>query len=649
MFTSFPHPGLSFRVVRSPAVLACLGLWLSACHGSPPAKEEADQGQVEQELPAVTLEGMDNARHVLWGAVRGDVGALTVEVFVDGVRLGRADVEGGQWSLPWWPDASAREVEVVASHVSGTVGRARVALRPLDLLDAAGLYQPETLLTLPTDSTTMTRYTLDGSVPTPESPLYSGPLVLLGGQGPALLSAIPTTDLTAPDHWRWKVPRGPVSLAHVIRAQAFDGETPVGPSWTRTYLLGREPYTLPVVSLVTEAANLFGDAMGIYVPGSAHQDSPEDGTLSWNTGNYMQDGKDWERPVHVELFEADGALGLAQPAGVRIHGSGSAVLAQKSLRLYAKEDYGPEWFSGALFPELNVRDFKRILLRTSGQDQIVTKLKDCVLQGLLRETALPLQACRPALVFINGEYWGLHELRERYDEYYLSGHYAVDRKKVAILEGAGGLLDVGGASDAQAYQDLLSYVRTHDLAVPASYAYVQARMDVDDFIDYLIAEVYLANTDWPDNNIRMWRYTGKVVAGAPVAQDGRWRWMVYDLDSALLTGPEDDTLTRLLSDPSLSEPSALLPRKLMASPDFRARFAARFRWHLDHTFAPERVVAAIDAVAGQLAPEMAEHIQRWSYPASLAVWEASLDQMRDTAARRPAFMRQVLDETFGPP
>ncbi|MBJ6761518.1 CotH kinase family protein [Myxococcaceae bacterium JPH2] len=649
MRSSFSPPGLPLRAVRSPALLACLGLWLSACHGSPPMVESADEGRVEQELPAVTLEGMDNARHVLWGAVRGDVGALTVEVFVDSVRLGRADVEGGQWSLPWWPDVSAREVEVVASHVSGEVGRAHVELRPLDLLDAASLYQPETLLTLPTSATTTTRYTVDGSVPTPASPLYSGPLVLLGRQGTAPLSAIPTTAPEAPDNWGWKAPQGSVSLAHVIRAQAFDGATPVGPGWTRTYLLGREPYTLPVVSLVTEAANLFGDAMGIYVPGNLHQDSPEDGSLSWNTGNYMQDGKDWERPVSVEWFEADGAPGLAQPAGVRIHGSGSAVLAQKSLRLYAKEDYGPEWFSGALFPGLNVRDFKRLLLRTSGQDQVATKLKDCVLQGLLRETALTLQACRPALVFINGEYWGLHELRERYDEYYLSGHYAVDRKKVTILEGAGGLLDVGAESDAQAYQDLLEYVRTHDLAVPASYAYVQARVDVDDFIDYLIAEIYFANTDWPDNNVRMWRYSGKLVAGAPAAQDGRWRWMVYDLDSALLTGPEDDTLTRLLSEPSLSEPSVVLPRKLMASPDFRARFAARFRWHLDHTFAPERVVAAIDAVAGQLAPEMAEHIQRWSYPASLTEWEGSLERMRDTAARRPAFMRQFLEETFGPP
>ncbi|MCY1030760.1 CotH kinase family protein [Corallococcus sp. BB11-1] len=592
--------------------------------------------------PFVSIDGQEPVQQRLFGSVSSDVGVPRVEVYEDGHFLGFADVEAGRWSLPWWPGRRALSLEVVAKHPLGGTARARVDFQHLAFDARPGLYHPETLLALPTARGVRTYFTRDGSTPTPASPLYTGPIALFARASPPVTWAfVPTTPATALEGLRWGAPQEEVPQASVVRFRQYVGAEPVGPVRTRTFLIGRAPYTLPVLSLVTDAANFFASDLGIYVPGLVFEASPEE---PW-VGNYTQDGKAWERPVHVEWFETTGARVLAQDAGVRIHGSGSAVLPQKGLRLYAREEYGPKTFAGPVFPGSSVTDFTRLLVRASGQDQGQARLRDCALQGLLAQTRLALQACRPTLVFLDGEYWGLHELRERYDEYYLASHHGVDRKKVVILE-RDGELDVGEDGDAQPYLELLDYVRTHDLAVPEHYAHVEARIDVEDFIDYQVAQLYLGNQDWPQNNVKFWRLrTG--APEAPHGKDGRWRWLVYDLDYALRPEPAFDSLGRVLEDPSL-ESSTVLLRRLLQSPGFKARFVERFLWHLEHTFAPERVVAYVDAVAEQLAPEMPAHVARWLQPASVEGWRVNVEELRETARQRPAFMRQYLARYLGP-
>ncbi|MCY1047685.1 CotH kinase family protein [Corallococcus sp. bb12-1] len=592
--------------------------------------------------PFVSIDGQEPAQQRLFGRVSSDAGVPRVEVYEDGHFLGFADVKAGRWSLPWWPGRRALTLEVVARDPLGDTARARVDFQHLAFDARPGLYQPETLLVLPTQQGVRTYFTRDSSTPTPASALYTGPIALFARASPPVTWAfVPTTPPSALEGMRWDAPLEELPQASVVRFRQYVGAEPVGPVRTRTFVIGRGPYTLPVLSLVTDAANFFARDLGIYVPGLVWEATPED---PW-VGNYTQDGKEWERPVHVEWFETSGARVLAQDAGVRIHGSGSAVLPQKSLRLYAKEDYGPKTFAGPVFPGSPVTSFTRLLVRASGQDQGQTRLRDCALQGLLAQTRLALQACRPTLVFLDGEYWGLHELRERYDEYYLASHYGVDRKKVVILE-RDGELDVGEDGDARPYQELIDYVRTHDLAVPEHYAHVKARIDVEDFIDYQVAQLYLGNQDWPQNNVKFWRLrTG--APGAPHGQDGRWRWLLYDLDYALRPEPAFDSLGRVLEDPTL-EASTVLLRRLLQAPEFKARFVERFLWHLEHTFTPERVVAYVDAVAEQLAPEMPGHVARWLQPASVDLWSVTVEELRETARQRPALMRQFLARHLGP-
>ncbi|MCP3099097.1 CotH kinase family protein [Myxococcus sp. K15C18031901] len=627
---------------RPPGLTALLPL-LVCLAASPDAEAQAHS---TLSPPTVSIQSMDNLRHLLHGGLSGDAPFTRVEVYEGTRLLGTARLSTNTWTLPWTPTRDSHSLRVVAYDGTGAQAKDRVDFQHRSALDDAGLYHRPTLLTLPTQPIGKTRFTLDGSPPTPDSPVYTAPLALLGREGEsAPLSHIPTNPEDAPAEWRWRPPTGEVTLATVVRFQQYVGRLPMGPVQTRTYLVGRAPYSLPVLSLATAPANFFDFDVGLYVPGRVHAEHPEWESY-WGTGNYMESGEAWERPVHVEWFDASGTRVLAQEAGVRIHGSGSAALPQKSLRLYAKESYGPSTFDAPFFPELSLKRFKRLIVRNGGQDLLSTRLKDCVLQGLLRETDLPIQACRPAVVFLDGEYWGQHDLRERFDEHHFAAHHGLDRDKVVVLEGQG-TVEVGKAADAIPYHALLEYARTHDLAQPEHYAQVAGRIDVDEFIDYHVAQLFFGNDDWPSNNYKVWRYRAEDGGPLPGKGDGRWRWLVYDLDAAFNLPPESNTLARVLHDPLIPQPFVLLLRRLLKAPGFRARFLSRFSWHLANTFATPRVLAAIDAAAARLAPEMAEHIARWQLPPSPGTWLANVERLRDAARRRPALMRAHLEAEFG--
>ncbi|WP_044889601.1 CotH kinase family protein [Myxococcus hansupus] len=628
----------------SRSVLLLCAVSLSACQEDAPPPDETQQ-HAEQSVPHVTIDGMDNTAGVLRGTIQGQGAIRAVGIQVDGELIGWAEVRGDQWSIRWRPLPGTRSVSVVAHDGSGEPGRAWLELDHVDFDAPHALYHAASLLTLPTAEGRVTRFTLDGSTPSASAPVYVAPLMLLRPSGePAPLSEIPTNPPETPVDWRWLPPAEPVGRAAVVRFQQFVGTTPVGASGTRTYLIGASHGPLPVMSLTVDPEHLFGFEHGIYVPGRVHAEDPRPEWI-WGNGNYHQSGKDWERPLHVEWFLPEGTPVISHGAGVRIHGSGSAALPHKSLRLYAKEDYGPKTFRAAIFPGSELEEFTRLIVRTSGQDLLSTKIRDCALQGLLRETSLHLQACRPTVLYINGEYWGLHELRERYDEYYVASHHGLNRKKVTILE-HDGVLDTGEDGDEVPYRALLDYVRTNDVSQPEHFAHVESQMDVDDFIDYQIAEIFFANADWPQNNTKFWRYTEPEVNG-PAAKDGRWRWLLYDLDGAFLGDPAYDSLARVLTDETLPEWSVVLLRNLLTNTDFKRRFVSRFLWHLDTTFTPERVTSHLDSLVGQVEAEMPAHIERWRYPTSLDVWRYNVDAMRAFAQVRPGHVRQHLEVAFG--
>ncbi len=501
------------------------------------------------------------------------------------------------------------------------------------------------LLRLPTTAGSDTRYTLDGSAVGAQATLYTSPLILRSRRGePAPLSAIPTTPQD-PNHnawWMWKAPALPLDLLTVVRTQQFKGTVPSTKELSRTYRIEGTPKSLPIVSLMSDPKNFFDDATGIYVPGNVYKANPDWSSI-WGTGNYFQSGSAWERPVSIALYDAAGTQLSSQLAGVRIHGSGSSALPEKSLRIYASKDYDASQplLTTSLLSSSGLTSFKRLILHASGQDSLDTKIKDCAFQSLLPNATLDAMACAPIAVYLDGEYWGLHMLRERYDEYYLSAHHGLDKNNIVVMNGDD-TLDVGQDSDVADYTSMVNYFRTTDLTVEANYAAAQTRLDLNNFIDYMAAEIYIGNTDWPVRNIKLW-HARTADPASPTYGDGRWRWLLYDTDYAFLSASEP-TLANVLVKDFLSESvsTKVIFSSLSRNPAFRKQFSDRMKALLDTTFSSASVAGQITSFYNRVLPEMPAHIDRWHYPVSLGNWQGSVNGMGTFAAQRPAYIRSLL-------
>ena len=228
-------------------------------------------------------------------------------------------------------------------------------------------------------------YTLDGAMPDDRSSMYEQPLYLEDLTGHEnLISGIKTSDL-------WTKPGDGISKFPVVRAVVYSQGCPASPVSSKTYFVNKQShkqYEIPVVSLMTDPDNLFDEEEGIYVRGEHN--------------NFSQRGKDWERPAHFEYFDPKGALLIDQDIDIRIHGSGSRAAPQKSLRLYARSEYGAEEFQYPFFedkPDLN--SFKTLILGNV-RDASGTLFKDELCHHLVRNLDLDYMAGQTVIAFING-------------------------------------------------------------------------------------------------------------------------------------------------------------------------------------------------------------------------------------------------------
>jgi len=280
----------------------------------------------------------------------------------------------------------------------------------------------------------------------------------------------------------------------------------------------------------------------------------------------------------------------------------------------------------------------------------MSMMRDSLTYDILGETGLDYQAQQPIIVFLNGEYWGIYQLQERYDEYYFLNHYGIDADDLTILR-TFGMLYHGEQQDMQAFLELMSFVRTHTIADHHNFDYVESQIDIENLTDYLIANIFLANKDWPNNNVFLWKYSTDLSEQTPNSvYDGRWRWMLNDMDFILGlqgygTGYEHNTLQSVLMESQTGE----LFSFLLENDSYKTYFLNRFADHLNSTFLAERVTTAIDKKQEELAPEMQEFFARWGSNNEnlLNDWYDEVDEMRTFALKRAEFITGYLVDHFG--
>lgn len=453
-------------------------------------------------------------------------------------------------------------------------------------------------------------YSLDGSIPTEDSFLYTNPIS--------------------------------IESTKVLRAVVIHPICSLGIVITKSYLID-EQSTLPVVSLTSDPINLWDEDYGIYVLGSdASADFPYFGANFW---------EDWERPVHIEYFDSAGELGFNLDAGIKIFGGWSRGQPQKSLSIFARESYGSDKIEYQIFPDKDINEFRSIVLRNSGNDwfgsgqESSSMLRDGMMTGLMDETGLDHQAYQPAIVYINGDYWGIHNIREKVNEEFLaSNNPGVDPDELDELELSGNIIE----GDNQDYLAMINFIENNNLSETENYIQVADQMDIENFIDYFIIQIYLGNTDWPGNNIKYWR---PHIAGA------KWKWILYDTDfgyglfwwATEGSNVEHNTLLFALNlyGPEWPNPpwSTFLFRSLMENEEFQHLFINHFCYYLNTRFNPEYVESHISDIADNISPEMPTHINRWG--GNLLQWDQNINSIQQFGSQRSDIIFTHLADYFG--
>ncbi|HOQ69464.1 MAG TPA: CotH kinase family protein [Anaerolineaceae bacterium] len=598
------------------------------------------------------------------GVLQDDVSAgkrVTVNILENEIGEGKGDPFLGLRG--YWEKVSYRYPYYLPNYASEVAGP--------KFSHESGFYEEGFALVLTTpEAGGKIFYSTDGSEPAIDEKRmamgstreYTGPITVNDkSAGRNRLSQIETSRIDD-----YKPPEN-MFKAMVVRAVVVGEDQRRSGVVTHTYFVEegvKERFSLPVLSLTVAPVTLFDDRYGIYVPGELYQNDHPSNQLH-NTANYTQRGLKWERPAFVELFDPSGEVVFAQEIGIRIHGRASRGYPQKSLRLYAREEYsGESTLQFDFFPGLNERlnrlevdKFETLILRTGGAgDMEDTMIADIIGQSLLENLQLDIQGNYPVIVFLNGEYWGIHNLRSRYDAGYFQNYYHIPPGDVVVLVGSESELYLGDPGDENLYTDMLRLIDEHydtngfrtvsTLADAQAYAAMSELMDMENYIDYNISQIYPNKVDWLGNNIWYWRKKVDCAlpeSGEMYGHDGKWRWMVIDMDS----GFKDRYFNSMENVTAEGSQGTYLFRSLLQNEEFRRSFINRLADLLNTNFKTEVVLATIDEVQRVYEPEMEEHILRWGMPGgSLAGWRANVEEIREFARARPEELRQQIADYF---
>lgn len=424
----------------------------------------------------------------------------------------------------------------------------------------------------------------------------------------------------------------PFNIANttLIRAVAIDPATNIGMSFreNNTYFIDN-PHTLPVISVGGDFNSLF------------------------TTGNQIKNS--------YEYFGGDNFLKFELEGDTRRHGNDSWFYPQKGMRFYARDDYGyANRMEHEFFPNTSRDKFKVMIMKAGGSDNFPSgggfganpaHMRDGVVQttAINAEMNVDCRSYTNAVIYINGQYWGIYELRERIDDDYCNIYYNqdVEEEEVNMLEYWGGLVvEYGNTTNWDA---AYNFVVNNNLTVQANYDTALDMLDKWSFIDYFIVNTFFVNSDWLNWNTKWWQGTG----GAGV----KWRYTLWDMDNTFDLGQNYTGLptTGVYADPC--DVQALFPNnpniphvamfnKLFENDDFFQDYLNRYADLLNTEMHKDSVVSIIDDIYNKMQPEMTQHTGRWG--GTVADWTTNVNALKDFANTRWDTVMGSLVDCYSP-
>lgn len=436
------------------------------------------------------------------------------------------------------------------------------------------------------------KYTLDGSLPSDTSIVYDSAFYI---------------DSTS-----------------VIRLRYFSDTLIAGPISNYTYLIN-ENSSLDFFSIISDPYNLWDEEYGIYAFGPSHTSSPP-----YFEANFWQN---WERPVHIQHFSSTGEQLWQQGAGIKIHGNYTRMIPQKSFGIYAKSKYSNSSFDHALIPGKSfIQNPKRFLLRNAGNDYYFTHMRDLLIQKRMMNENLDIQSGKPTNAYINGEYWGIYHLREKIDRFYLKDNWGTNIEEINLLEQNGLII----SGDRNSFEELVNYVKTNGLEDPIHYQFINSKIEISNWVDNLISNLYHFNTDWPHHNTKFWN-----------SPDHKWRQILVDQDVTMAYKNDNVAFKNSLVNIHADTNSylSIFYKELLKNEHFKHYYINRFSDLMNTIFLKDEYLLLLDSLIAEMDPEMEKHSIRWSRNYSL--WEdLYMQNIRNFIGNRAPHMRNHLREFY---
>lgn len=452
----------------------------------------------------------------------------------------------------------------------------------------SGFYAESFELQIAAEEGITIHYTLDGSVPTGESAVYTHPISVYDRS-------------SEPNQWRsqqrvvseWKdyIPDDtPVDKAFIVRAVGIDEQGAVSKPVTATYFIGLEEYSSgAVVSLVADPDDLWGEN-GIYVTGIRYDQWYLDGrTDPPPKQNFNRRGRGWEKPAHFTYLLEGSAY--EQDIGLRIAGASSRRNSLKPFSLYARDAYsGADFFTMTIFE--NIRS-EKLSIRGGYANSIC--------QMLVPDRNFGIQQMQRVSVFLNGEFWYNANILEKYDARYFYEHYGVNPGNVVLMKH--GALEEGIPGDELLIGEIYACLDSRDMAQSEGYRRFGEIVDIQSYIDYMCFNIYIDNLDFTETKNTVW-WRSRETSSRPY-EDGKWRFLLYDLDAmgwddASLWGLQEQYEKNSFSVvPRYTNGLAINQQRIYAAlkenPEFVKQFVLTFMDMTNHHFRPENVKKVLDA------------------------------------------------------